>query len=42
MVNWDAWREILWKTCPLTALKTVREQMNPVIAWVAMLPELRK
>lgn len=28
------WRAIAWKTCPLEALKTAREQRKPIIAWV--------
>ncbi len=28
------WRAIAWKTCPLDALRTAREQQKPVIAWV--------
>jgi hypothetical protein len=28
------WRAIVWKTCPLEALKEARAQKKPVIAWV--------
>jgi hypothetical protein len=28
------WRAIAWKTCPLDALQTARQEKKPIVTWV--------